>query len=83
MKLSFGQWVKLGFGGLRIAKAYRDNVPVQTFAAQASELMASVFPAAPAAADAVSHAEVIDKIRTGLSPDEQAQFDRASQGTGT
>lgn len=85
MTLSFGQWMKLGFGAAALMKKHADAVPLlRPLINDALDLWQSVVPPdAKRADDAISHAEVIDKIRTGdLSADEKAVMDRASQTFG-
>lgn len=74
MKLSFGQWVKLGFGLVSWMITYREAV------AALVSLWRSVAPHDADAPDPITHTEAIEKIRTGnLSAAEQMQSDRASQ----
>lgn len=85
MDLSFAQWVKLGFGSVALMKKHASAIPVlRPLINDALDLWQTVVPpdAAPAA-DAITHTEVIEKIRTGeMTPAERAQFDRASQPGG-
>lgn len=89
MTLSFGQWLQLGFGAMKLvgrhpelisdAIAFREKH--KGAVDDAIALWRSVVPpdAAPPK-DVMTHTEVIEKIRTGgMTPAEQAQFDRASQ----
>lgn len=85
MSLSFGQWMKLGFGGVALMNKHAAAVPLlRPLLIDALNLWESVVPPeAKPADDAISHTEVIDKIRSGdLSAEEQAMMDRASQTFG-
>jgi hypothetical protein len=84
MTLSFGQWVKLGLGTTALMKKHAAAIPVlRPLINDALDLWQSVVPPEEKAEDGITHAEAIEKIRTGaLTPTEQAQFDRASQSSG-
>lgn len=80
--MTFGQWMKLGFGVVALMNKHADAIPLlRPLITDALDLLESVAP--PESGAPVSHAEVIDKIKTGnLSDEERAQMDRASQTFG-
>ncbi len=80
MTLSFGQWVKLGFGATALMKKHAAAIPVlRPLINDALDLWQSVVPPEQEPDSGMTHVEAIEKIRTGaLTPEEQAQFDRAS-----
>ncbi len=84
MTLSFGQWVKLGFGAIGLMKKHAAAVPVlRPLINDALDLWQSVVPAEQEPESGMTHVEAIEKIRTGsLTPAEQTQFDRASGSSG-
>ena len=84
MTLSFGQWVKLGFGATTLMKKHAAAIPVlRPLITDALDLWQSVVPPDDRPEDGITHTEAIEKVRTGaLTPAEQAQFDRASQSSG-
>jgi hypothetical protein len=88
MELSFGQWVRLGFGATALMRKHADAVPaLRSLLNDALDLWQSVVPPEAVATEqpdnAMPHHEVIEKIRTGdLSPAEKAVMDRASQSFG-
>jgi hypothetical protein len=84
MTLSFGQWVKLGFGVAALMKKYPAAPAVlRPMINDVFDLWQSVVPAEQEPESGMTHVEAIEKVRTGaLTPAEQAQFDRASQSSG-
>lgn len=91
MTLSFGQWLKLGFGGIALMKKHAGAVALlRPLINDALDLWESVVPPQqraagdPAAAeDAITHTQALEKIRNGdFTAAEQAQFDRATQQGG-
>jgi hypothetical protein len=83
MTLSFGQWMKLGFGGLALLAKHRAASPaIRALVNDAIDLWESVVPKEQEPDSGMTHTEAIEKVRTGaLTPAEQAQFDRASSGS--
>ena len=84
MTLSFGQWVRLGYGGIGLLVKHRAASPaIRALVNDALDLWQSVVPPDANSEDGITHTEAIEKIRTGaLTPAEQAQFDRASETRG-
>ena len=84
MKLSFGQWMTLGFGAIGLLVKHRAASPaIRALTNDAIDLWESVVPKEQEPDSGMTHTEALDKIRTGaLTPAEQAQFDRASQSSG-
>ncbi len=84
MKLSFGQWMKLGGGALALLVKHRAASPaIRALANDSIDLWESVVPKEQEPNSGMTHTEAIEKIRTGaLTPAEKAQFDRASQSSG-
>lgn len=82
--LSFGQWIKLGFGGVNLMTKHAASIPaLRALVNDALDLWQSVVPPEPSKEQPVSPTDVVEKIRSGgLTEAEQAQFDRASQQSG-
>lgn len=84
MTLSFGQWVKLGFGAVALMKKYPAAPAIlRPMINDALDLWQSVVPPEQDPNSGMTHVEAMEKIRTGvLTSAEQAQFERASGSIG-
>ena len=77
--LTLGQKLRLGLGALALLRKHSDLIPqLRVVAKDAFALWDSVVPLEPASNAAPIH----ETIAAHLTPEEQQQFDRATQGTG-
>lgn len=76
MKLSWGQWLRLGFGAIAWVNKHRDAVD------DAIALWQSVVPA-EVPERGMTHAEALEKVKTGnMTEAERRMMDHASQTFG-
>ena len=77
--LTLGQKIRLGLGALALLRKHSDLIPeLRVVANDALALWDSVVPLEPVSKVAPIH----ETIATHLTPEEQAQFDRATQDFG-
>ncbi len=73
--LTLGQKIRLGLGALALLRKHSELIPeLRVVAKDAFDLWDSVVPPMPA----LNAQPISDVIAAHLTPDEQAQFDRAS-----
>lgn len=92
MTLGFGQWMTLGFGAMKLVGRHPElisdaTVLYEKHKSAIDDMIAlwrsAVPPGALPAAHPITHADAIEKVRTGdMTVAERVQFDRASQSGG-